>query len=306
MLPTEDQEWKFNVEGKASDSRGNEVQSFEALRKCYSSRYPFGVLSRKGLTQVEFSDITILCGSNGSGKSTLLNIVANKLKLRRTTPYNRSAFYEDYLKFCDVEVALGDDDYQIDIENAGRIITSDDVFDYMLQLRVKNEEMDLKRKQMLALQSEYKLNPSSRPNVINFDDPASFREYKRYAEMSRKTGSKYIRDNLGFNTREYSNGESGYQYFVDAIQPNGLYLLDEPENSLAAELQIELANFIPGMARHFNCQFIISTHSPFLLAIEYAKIYDMDENPVKTSKWTGLRNIQLFHDFFKQHEQEFE
>lgn len=99
-------------------------------------------MSSKGLNHIELSDITLLCGSNGSGKSTLLNIIANKLKLRRSTPYNRSAFYEDYLKFCAAEISLGNDDFQIDIENMGRVIASDDVFDYMLQLRVKNAEMD--------------------------------------------------------------------------------------------------------------------------------------------------------------------
>ena len=303
-IPTEEQEWNFLTYGGASSQNGP-VKSYEVFRTCYSSKYPFGVLSRKIFNKVSFSDITILCGSNGSGKSTLLNIIANKLNLRRTTPYNRSAFYEDYLKFCDVVISSGDDDFPIDIENAGRIITSDDVFDYMLQLRIKNEEIDLKRQQMLSLQKEYRYDSGSRPTDIDFNDPGSVKEYRRYAEMTRKTGSKYIRDNLGFNTREFSNGESGYQYFIDAIQHDGLYLLDEPENSLAAELQIELAKYIPSMARHFNCQFIISTHSPFLLAMPDAMIYDMDQIPVVTQKWTQLKNVQLFHDFFKEHEKEF-
>lgn len=118
------------------------MTSYEVFKQCYSSKYPFGVMSSKGLNHIELSDITLLCGSNGSGKSTLLNIIANKLKLRRSTPYNRSAFYEDYLKFCDAEISIGNDDFQIDIESMGRVITSDDVFDYMLQLRVKNAEMD--------------------------------------------------------------------------------------------------------------------------------------------------------------------
>ena len=40
-----------------------------------------------------------------------------------------------------------------------------------------------------------------------------------------------------------------------------LYLLDEPENSLSAELQLDLLKFIENSARFYNCQFIISTHS---------------------------------------------
>mgnify|MGYP006990124335 CR=1 FL=1 len=35
------------------------------------------------------------------------------------------------------------------------------------------------------------------------------------------------------NVREHSNGESAFLYFTDKIKENGLYLLDEPENSLS-------------------------------------------------------------------------
>ena len=54
-----------------------------------------------------------------------------------------------------------------------------------------------------------------------------------------------------------------------------------------------------------NCQFIIATHSPFLLAMKRSKIYDLDAYPVKQKKWTELRNIQLYRQFFKKHEKEF-
>lgn len=59
------------------------------------------------------------------------------------------------------------------------------------------------------------------------------------------------------------------------------------------------------MARFYDCQFIISTHSPFILSIPFARIYDMDSVPVTTSKWTDLPNVRIYHDFFKDHEDEF-
>lgn len=67
---------------------------------CYDSIYPFGVLSEKGLTQLDFEDITLLCGGNGTGKTTALNIIAEKLKLTRASLYNRSCFFERYLEDC--------------------------------------------------------------------------------------------------------------------------------------------------------------------------------------------------------------
>ena len=75
----------------------------EVKRTCYDSYYPFGVLSPKELTSLDFEPVTILYGGNGSGKTTALNVIAEKLALRRDARYNRSSFYEDYLRRCDFE-----------------------------------------------------------------------------------------------------------------------------------------------------------------------------------------------------------
>ena len=55
----------------------------------------------------------------------------------------------------------------------------------------------------------------------------------------------------------------------------------------------------------YECQFIIATHSPFLLSLKDAKIYDFDECPVMTKKWTELENVRNYYNFFKLHEDEF-
>ena len=89
------------------------------------------------------------------------------------------------------------------------------------------------------------------------------------------------------------------------IKEDSIYILDEPENSLSAENQLKLKKFIEDSARFYNCQFIISTHSPFLLKIIGAKIYDLDEVPVKTKKWNELPNVLAYYNFFKEYEHEF-
>ena len=137
------------------------------------------------------------------------------------------------------------------------------------------------------------------------DDPESFKRFKEYNRVSKLSTSQLIRERVGVDERTYSNGENGFRYFTDAIQPGGLYLLDEPENSLSAEMQLELVNFLHGMARFYNCQFILSTHSPFILSLPNAKIYNMDAEPVATCKWTELPNVRIYHDFFKDHQTEF-
>ena len=84
------------------------------------------------------------------------------------------------------------------------------------------------------------------------------------------------------------------------------YCMDEPENSLSPKLQLELVKFLQDSARYFNCQLIIATHSPFILSIAGAKIYDLDQTPVDIRNWTELENVRAYYDFFKKHDGEFE
>ncbi|UNU72979.1 AAA family ATPase [Moraxella nasovis] len=105
--------------------------------------------------------------------------------------------------------------------------------------------------------------------------------------------------------KEQSNGESAFFYFTERITDNALYLLDEPENSLSPNRQMELMNFITDSVRFYHCQFIIATHSPFLLSMPNAKIYDVDNIPV-VKKWTELDNVRAYYEFFKARQADFE
>lgn len=64
----------------------------EIKRTCYDTVYPFQVVSKRGLRMLDLEQVTILYGGNGSGKTTVLNVIAEKLGLKRDTPYNRSNF----------------------------------------------------------------------------------------------------------------------------------------------------------------------------------------------------------------------
>ena len=67
-------------------------------RTCYNSYYPFQILSRHNFLRIDFEPITILYGGNGTGKTTALNVIAEKLQLARDSKFNKSNFFEDYLK----------------------------------------------------------------------------------------------------------------------------------------------------------------------------------------------------------------
>ena len=90
------------------------------------------------------------------------------------------------------------------------------------------------------------------------------------------------------------------------MPPFLLCLLDEPENSLSPENQKILADFLAESVRYCGNQLVISTHSPFLLALPGAKIIDLDNGSRVAESWTELRNPRVYYDFFRAHEREFE
>ena len=273
---------------------GAEEQFVNYIRRtCYSSFYPFGVFAENMLESLSFSEITILYGNNGSGKSTALNLIAEKIKAERDTLFNRTSFFGDYLKMCSFEMTPGKKPEEI------RIITSDDVFDFMLNLRALNDGVDRKREQAF---DDWIENKNSTFRMKSLDD---YEQLKKIVDARSKTQSRYVRETIGKNVITHSNGESALQYFAEKIKDNGLYLLDEPENSLSPQRQFELLEFIQNSARFFGCQFIIATHSPFLLALKGARIYDLDECPVDIKKWTELEGVRTYFEFFDKHRDEF-
>lgn len=221
-----------------------------------------------------------------------MNIIAEKLRLRRESLFNKSSFLEDYLDYCDYELKAS-------LSGESRIITSDDVFAHILGVRKINGEIDDARE---VLFERYSDNRGKKFRLNSLEDFEQLRENNLCKKVSK---SQYVRSKLNDNIHESSNGETALNYFSHKITEDSLYLLDEPENSLSAENQQKLARFLEDSCRFYKCQFIISTHSPFLLAVKGAKVYDMDEPPFKVKKWTDLKNVRIFHDFFTTHSNEF-
>lgn len=275
------------------DSRETALEKAVNHRTCYNNSYPFPVFDNWDPVTLTLAPITVLYGGNGSGKTTLLNLMGEKLGLKRRSVYNRSSFFQDFVDLCRGEGQGA--------PPGSRVLTSDDVFDDLLDLRSLNQGVDRDRE---ALLREYKQLRGEDFQMKSLEDYEHLRQVV-YAKKKTGSGSAFARRQLGGNVRGKSNGETAFRYFTNAIKEDALYLLDEPENSLSAGRQRELAAFLEDSARFFGCQLILSTHSPFLLAMKGAKVYDLDQHPIRETKWTDLPAVQTWHAFFQEHEGEF-
>lgn len=261
-------------------------------RTCFKNFYPFQIFKDWEATTFQFSPITIFYGGNGSGKTTLLNLIGDKLGLERRSLYNRAAFWPLFVDNCQIKAGP--------IPTGSAVVTSDDVFDDLLDLRSLNDGVDLDRSRLLAAYRDLRQSKFQLRSLEDYD------ALKQVVAAQRKTASAFVRQEAGVNVRGRSNGETAFRYFTDRITEGRLYLLDEPENSLSAQLQGELAQFLEDSARFFRCQLILSTHSPFLLAMKGATVYDLDSRPIRPRPWQDLPAVRTWHAFFQAHRRELE
>lgn len=284
-------------------SSDSPIGTMKGLMKCHSGNlYPFGLFPERsrGMRELvlEFnSPITILYGGNGSGKTTILNLIAESIKAMRHSAFNRSGLFYDYLKACNADTG--------ELCRKMMIITSDDVFDYLQRQRRKfeafNEQRSMLSDEMSRRRAIYKEDAELGKGVsVDFDDPESIESFHKRCAIMKNTNSMLIVKKMGIDQKGQSNGETAIDFFTDQITPGGLYLLDEPENSLSPKMQLALMDFISMMADEFNCQFIIASHSPFFIGMNYASVYNLDADIIDLCDWTELESIQVYRDFFRR------
>lgn len=270
------------------------------------SAYPFHLFGNRGFFNINFEPITIFYGGNGSGKSTLLNIISEKINsgekgknsgknvINRTSILNQSEYFKLYLADCEYYL-------NIPIPKNSKFICSEDIFRNILRVKGKNKQRGDMR---VTNEKEYlKLKYT---NYSGFNGMHEYEKLKNTVDAKNLSQTKYIKNRVKQDDREYSNGQTALKFFDEQLQEGALYLLDEPENSLSPKYQIELMKVILDLAKYFHCQFIIATHSPFILSLEGALIYDLDAEFIGTKKWYELENVKTYYDFFKSHAEDFE
>lgn len=97
---------------------------------------------------------------------------------------------------------------------------------------------------------------------------------------------------------EMSHGESFLSLIQKEFCDNGLYFLDEIEAALSLQRQLTLLVEIEHYAKK-GAQFFIVTHSPILLALPNADIYQFDDKGIHLCQYEETESYQITKMFIE-------
>lgn len=253
---------------------------FPSEQKYGRTIYPYNSLNNKAGETLVFDSITMIYGENGSGKSTFLNCLANLLAIPGAEMVRSSGhkdYFADYLAQCHLLMEETDEGHPRVLPENGRYLKSEDIL------------YEVKKVQQEAILQEGYLYTRRKLGMTKEQAARHKDSYEMKKQMARQL----------FAQEKYSNGETALQVFQDYLQPDGIYLLDEPEVSLSPEKQLLLAKQINELARFFAVQFVIVTHSPLLLGALEGTIYNFSQPHLVISPWQELPIVKVYQDFFQ-------
>lgn len=100
----------------------------------------------------------------------------------------------------------------------------------------------------------------------------------------------------GVPLHQQSHGQSFLALAANRFGRDGLFVLDEPEAALSVSGALALLAVVTRAARA-GAQFVIATHSPILLAIPGARVYELDEEGVSRREYDDLDAVRVTRAF---------
>ncbi|HEU0114639.1 MAG TPA: AAA family ATPase [Thermomicrobiales bacterium] len=240
--------------------------------------FPFAVPAVRGLRDAPLAfsaPVTFLVGENGSGKSTLLEGIAcaaGSITVG-SAPADR-----------DPSLAAGQT-----LARALRLVwtrrTKRGFF-------LRAEDFFNFARGVDRMRAEYDADLRS----IRDDSTLSARA-KGFAAMplAREVGELRRRYGDGLDAR--SHGEAFLTLFAGRLERGGLILLDEPEAPLSPARQLSLLSLLMHAVAASDTQFIIATHSPILMALPGAVIYQLDGAGLREVAWDQIEHVSLTRAF---------
>lgn len=103
------------------------------------------------------------------------------------------------------------------------------------------------------------------------------------------------------NLHEKSHGEAFLWVAVNRFYNNGLFILDEPESALSPQRQLALLGRMRQLVKT-GAQFIISTHSPILMAYPEATIFSLSRAGIEEVQYLDTEHYAVTKTFLQNPE----
>lgn len=94
-----------------------------------------------------------------------------------------------------------------------------------------------------------------------------------------------------------SHGEGFIEFFASRINTRGIFILDEPESALSPIRQISFLHFLSEVQLEMKCQVIMATHSPILMAVPGATVFEISDAVRTVSDFRDLESFKLMKMF---------
>lgn len=240
--------------------------------------FPFNVSAVRFAKEIELDNkVTIFVGDNGSGKSTLLETIAMSLNLpliggfiSERPGFEAARILQQYLHI----------EWQHQTSK-GFFFRAEDFGDFINS--VENE-----RKRIDADLTELKGEVDD-AIIKQMSESMNYRLYS-------------MRKTYGENMQAFSHGEAYLKILETRIGDKGVYLLDEPEAALSPLKQLSLLFLIMEAIKKDNIQFILSTHSPIMMGIPKAAIYEIKEDAIERVKFEETEHYKITKTFLNNPE----
>jgi predicted ATPase len=217
--------------------------------------FPYNIPAVRFAKQVDIDPkVTIFVGDNGCGKSTLLETIAYHLRLpliggqiTSTDGFEAARLLTPYLEL----------EWKRQTAK-GFFFRAEDFSDFVNSVEREKQKIRNDLSELKGQVDDAIIEQLSQSQSMNYS-------------LSR------MRKDYGENMQAFSHGEAYLKILQTRIGNKGIFLLDEPEAALSPLKQLSLVALILEVLKESNTQFLIATHSPILMGIPDALLYEIRE-----------------------------
>lgn len=251
-----------------------------SLSQTNDSDYPFNIPSLQTTSTLSLNQpITIFVGDNGSGKSTLLQAIAYKNNSINVSKNDlHGPYYKDVHRFA-ATMTLSHDVQT----RKGFFFSGEDFITYINHLKTMKQQLEAEYQEVAE---EFK-NKS---------------EYVRSLALGPIASQLHqLHETYDGELNKRSHGEGFLTFFKARMHQQGVYLLDEPETPLSPLNQYQLLVLLTDLARS-GSQIIVATHSPILMALEDAVIYEFTTHGIAPIAYEDIESVQFTKHFLNDYQ----